>query len=57
MELRQLVSILQNYCHEGKSLDRVILKYGDKHLVLNDVTVTNGKNEEDVVIDLTEEEK
>lgn len=55
MELRQLVSILQGYCHEGRSLDRVILKYGDKHLVLNDVEVQDGKHEEDVVINLKEE--
>lgn len=56
MTLVELSNKLQYYCHEGRSLDRVILEYNGKHLVLDTVEVKNGKTEEDVVLALKEED-
>lgn len=56
MKLVDLSTTLQNYCHAGKSLDRVIIEFEGKHLVLDKVEIKNGKNEEDVVIELKRED-
>lgn len=56
MKLVELSTTLQNYCHAGKSLDRVIIEYEGEHLVLDKVEIKTGKNEEDVVIELKREE-
>lgn len=55
MKLVELSTKLQNYCHEGRSLDRVIIEYNGKHLILNKIEVKNGSQEEDIVISLKEE--
>lgn len=55
MRLVDLSTILQNYCHEGKSLDRIIIEYKDKHFVLDKVEIKTKQNEEDVILELKEE--
>lgn len=54
MKLVELSTILQNYCHEGRSLDKVIITYDGNHLMLDRVEVKPGIDEE-VVIDLKRE--
>lgn len=56
MTLSKFCSILQEYCHQGYSLDNVILKYNDAHLKLKDINIFKlTKDEEDIIIDLEEE--
>lgn len=39
MKLSELSTILQSYCHEGYSLDKVVMVYHSKHLHLSSVDI------------------
>lgn len=56
MRLVDLSTTLQNYCHAGKSLDRVVIEYEGNHLALDRVEVKSGYDEESIVIELKKEE-
>lgn len=56
MKLVELSTMLQNYCHAGKSLDNIIIEYEGKYLRLDKIDIKKGKYEEDIVIELKKEE-
>lgn len=57
MKLNEFTNILQDYCHMGKSLDKVIIKYKEHILTFQSVTILPGKNEEDIIVELQDEKE
>lgn len=55
MKLVELSTILQTYCHEGKSLNKIVILYEDNHLTLDSVQTEKTSKEEKVIIRLKKE--
>lgn len=54
MTLSKFCSILQDWCHQGYSLDNIIISFEDHHLKLKDVKIKK-EAEENVIIELEDE--
>lgn len=55
MTLSKFVSILQDWCHEGYSLNELVLTYKGERLKLKDLKIEVNRDEE-IIINLKDEE-
>lgn len=58
MTLSKFCAVLQEFCHQGYSLDEVVLKYNDSHLKLKDVNLFKSESSNEcIIIDLEKDDE